>query len=1209
MTRIEILQLTNDLNIANQTNNYEGLLKYLTQEEINSIEELSLDKIKHIIAERISCNELNIEDIISLLNSFGETSLDTPYRIDTNRTINLRDIVKNMSYKEQQYYAKDILYAIRYLLPGRINFIWKEFNPDVQKQYMDYALELFNHNGYICNFIIQTSPAVVKKFTITEAKKYINIIKNQKNDDDRIHYLANFINGLSPEVTEQNLEELLEIIKQEKIDLYLFFSGSDISDRTNNSLCKIFTKNPASILKVFKDDLEIVEELIEIYLYNVGFTRIFNKSVSKTDKEIAELVKESILKHSESQSEKDAIMNYIRKNGNSCISIILWLGIPEFKKALNDEELIEIYFLLENNQASVSIEDTFPEDFFKNNISKIIEKKKANGRALDDIANTIINQRKEIIELVDDEIIISIMNNSKDYEKLAFYCAMKDELKQNYFDELYNKIINNWKGFDKTNNSNIDMSQADTLKRLIERTPKSMLANLSLEQWRQIINLDYYKEIYGFQDYYEYIPEEFRLVFIREHLKALEGQELYEYESYFSRFKDNILKPIQDEIFAGNSQILKVYAFRGLTPEEITDEILLTVLDPEEKDISNSKRVRRYKTLQKLNANINQNLEPEILCDEIYTNLNIKVILRLTSQLKIQQKLISFKDDPFVINLIKKISLEKENWLEWIAYAFESEHTSMIEILRSVSNGDYTKITPKHIENCMKISLNGDNYYNIKTLEELENYDNIKYQKCSDILIDFTACKKICETGIIPLYERPRDEQKLFAIYQILFGMDFKSAENLIKKYGYITNKINYSTLTDQERDTLNTLSLMIEIYYKTDFDEIIETILNNPDLVKEKTKTVPVSIDMETSLINIYKKMYQKEIYQTPVEIDNQTLIELDGIEHSIPVIEIKPNEKDEYDFKMFIRSEGAYDPKWQEPENFKDSINRPDITYHGNCKSLISNQLLALPKSKGPILGYSSCDLQLAAPWDIVSASANQNLSIIKSSWSLGRGVQFMPPQDMINYTRHGHNEFVSDRLKYNEKTGTYEKEMPDYIIWIQETLVETNQEREQNPKWQQTKKAAAQIGVPIVVVNREAIVISEEKIILDNLKRLSNIDQNTNIKELLSNIITRFENNVVGLQFCEELKTKYFTSEDREKIYATINSILDNYYNTNQKLYYQIITVLYELLKEEAAKFKSNNGSTVGKVNDKVLKELKKYEKLIPTEPEFKTEAILS
>ena len=72
--------------------------------------------------------ELNIEDIIALLNSFGETSLDNLYRIDTDIKINLWDIVKNMSYKEQQYYAKDILYAIRYLLPGRIRNIWQEFD-------------------------------------------------------------------------------------------------------------------------------------------------------------------------------------------------------------------------------------------------------------------------------------------------------------------------------------------------------------------------------------------------------------------------------------------------------------------------------------------------------------------------------------------------------------------------------------------------------------------------------------------------------------------------------------------------------------------------------------------------------------------------------------------------------------------------------------------------------------------------------------------------------------------------------------------------------------------------------------------------------------------------------------------------------------------------------------------------------------------------
>lgn len=1209
MTRTEILQLTNDLNIANQTNNYEVLLKYLTQDEINTIEELSLNSIKHIIAEKISCNELNIEDIIALLNSFGETSLDNLYRIDTDIRINLRDIVKNMSYKEQQYYAKDILYAIRYLLPGRIRNIWQEFNIDVQRQQMNYALELFNHNGYICNFIIQTSPILVKSFTFDEAKKYINIIKNQQYEQDRIYYLTDFINGLSPEVTEQNLEELLEIIKQEKLDLCALFSGNGIIERTNSSLCQILTTNPARILKAYKDNLGIIEELIELYLSNIEFTRRLSKHISKIDEEIAEVVKESIIKHTASQSEKDVIMNYIQNNGNSCISIILWLGIPEFQKSLTEDELIEIYFLLENNQASISIEETFPEDFFKNNINKILEKKRANGATLADIAGTIIKQQKEIIELVDDETIISIMNTSKDYEKLDLYCAMKDELKQKYFEELYNKTINNWKNFDKKNNSNIGMQQGATRKRIIETTPKSILANLSLEQWRQIINTDYSDKKYGFRDYYEYIPEEYRLVFVREHLKELEGQELSEYESYFSRFKDNILKPMQSEIFAGNSQILKVYAFRGLKPEEITDEILLSVLDPSEKDINNSKRVRRYKTLQRLNANINQNLEPEILCDEIYTNLNIKVILRLTSQLKIQQKLISFKNDPFVINTIKKISLEKDNWLEWIAYSFESDRFAMVELLKRISNGNYTKITPKHIENCMRISLNRDNYYNINTLEELENYDNIKYQKCRDILIDYEACRGIHESYWPILSERPRKEQKQFAIYQILFGMDYTAVENLIKKYGYIINKINYNSLTDIERETLNTLSLMLEIYNKVDFDEIIETILNEPGLIKEKTKSVPVSIDMESTLINIYIKMYQKEIYQIPDAIDNTTSIELAGAKHSIPIIEIKPNEKNEYDFKMFIRSEGAYDREWQEPENFRDSINRPDITYHGNCKSLISNQLLGLPKSKGPILGYSSCGLQLAAPWDIVSSYANQNLSIVKAQWSLGRGIQFMPPQDMINFTRHGHNEFVSDRLVYNDEKNTYEKELPDYVIWIQEYLTETEQEREQSSKWQQTKKAAVQLGVPIVIVNREAIVLSEEKIILDNLKKLSNIGPNINIKELLSNIIIRFENNVVGLQFCEELKTRYFTETDREKVYATINSILENYYKTNQKLYYQIITILYELLKEETTKARSNNGAVVGKINRRITTELKNYEKQIPVEPVFDTGTILS
>ena len=212
------------------------------------------------------------------------------------------------------------------------------------------------------------------------------------------------------------------------------------------------------------------------------------------------------------------------------------------------------------------------------------------------------------------------------------------------------------------------------------------------------------------------------------------------------------------------------------------------------------------------------------------------------------------------------------------------------------------------------------------------------------------------------------------------------------------------------------------------------------------------------------------------------------------------------------------------------------------------------------------------------------------------------------MIDYTRHGHNEFVSDRLIYNEETKDYEKEMPNYVVWVQNSINETEQERETNPIWQETKKAAAQLGVPIVVINREKIIISEQKIVLDNLKKLANINKDTDIKEVLRNIIIRFENNVVGLQFERNLKEKYFSEEDRTQIYESIDAILSNYYTSNQQLYYQMISIIRELLEEESKKTISVNGFKVGRVDKEIYEQLKKYQSLEPVKPEFKTNNIV-
>lgn len=1207
MNREEFLQLIKDLNHANETNSYQGLLKYLTEAELESIQDLSLLEIKREISAKIRCNEkVSIREILDLITSFGTPPAGKEYRLDLLSSIPLLDSVKNLSASEQLNYAEEVIKLLRYTVPANIIYIWKELNFETQQKYMGLVLDTYKHNPYTCNVILITAPKkIIQQFDFEQVKKAIDIIKKSPQKDD---YIPAFLRELPMGIIEKHSDEIIQIVKDEKIYLADVFLESTCASQ-QDSLVKFFNCNPSKVISVFTDELDLFEEILSLYFNNTGYRRIFGGVDYIEESKIINLTRKTITeKYSEGNSEKEKIYNYIKKYENSSISIMLWMSCDDLIEQFTDEELVEIYLLVEDNYC-VPVIKLFSKDFFCKNINAIIEAKRKKGDSIDSIRTTILRQGRQSLEMLDEEIFIELMDKTTDkVEALSLYSKLNDNLKKQYFKDLYNGIVYNWSEFYSTCRSNQDINQSRALDELLRSTSLELLSDLDIKEWKVILNLHHNDEFYSIQEYYELIPEQIRKQLIEEKLNELQINEPNRLEDYISRFDTNILKEYEEEIFKTGTKTIKEIAFRQLKPEEITDEILLAVLDPTEKDINNSKRVRRFKTLRRLNESINKNLEPEILCDEIYTNLNIKVILRLTAHRDIQKKLISFKEDEIVIKTIQKISLEKENWLEWISYCIGQGYDSVFELLRTISEGDYTKITSKHLDSALKISMNESNYFNIKTFDELDNYEQIKFRRCSDILLDNQACKNIREFKVNRLYEKPRNEQRKFAIFHIIFGMDFEQVENLVKKYDFITDKIDYKTLTPLEVKTIKLLEYMKYLYNKENLDDITEMILNNPKQIKEFVPEEPNSLDMEHTLINIYTKLYNKEIYKTPSEYDDKTSITINEENFEVPIVEIKPNEQGEYDFMMFIRCEGAYDPKWKEPEDYKASINRPDITYHGNCKSLISNQLLGFPKSKGPVLGYSTCSLQLIAPWDIVSNNANTSLSIINAKWDTGRGVRYLPPKEMIDYTRHGHNEFVSDRLIYNEETKDYEKEMPNYVVWVQNSINETEQERETNPIWQETKKAAAQLGVPIVVINREKIIISEQKIVLDNLKKLANINKDTDIKEVLRNIIIRFENNVVGLQFERNLKEKYFSEEDRTQIYESIDAILSNYYTSNQQLYYQMISTIRELLEEESKKTISVNGFKVGRVDKEIYEQLKKYQSLEPVKPEFKTNNIV-
>ncbi len=222
--------------------------------------------------------------------------------------------------------------------------------------------------------------------------------------------------------------------------------------------------------------------------------------------------------------------------------------------------------------------------------------------------------------------------------------------------------------------------------------------------------------------------------------------------------------------------------------------------------------------------------------------------------------------------------------------------------------------------------------------------------------------------------------------------------------------------------------------------------------------------------------------------------------------------------------------------------------------------------------------------APWDIGSSNANTSFSTSSVKWNdvSIMGIQFRTPKKMIDYTRHGHNEIVSERLQYNEQ-GKYEKDIPQFVVWIKE---DENENREEDDRWRMTKKAASQLGVPIVVIDREKYAIREtEKIKLMEEIFLGEKENTLGLRdeELLERMIVEFENNKTGLMYAsEELKQKYFTDEKREKMIENIKNRIKEFEQNDPERYKICVKSMADILEGEINKGKSNVGHKIIDIN---------------------------
>lgn len=186
------------------------------------------------------------------------------------------------------------------------------------------------------------------------------------------------------------------------------------------------------------------------------------------------------------------------------------------------------------------------------------------------------------------------------------------------------------------------------------------------------------------------------------------------------------------------------------------------------------------------------------------------------------------------------------------------------------------------------------------------------------------------------------------------------------------------------------------------------------------------------------------------------------------------------------------------------------------------------------------------------------------------------FLLPDDVLDYTRHTHNETVWERR--NISGDAMFKKQPSYIVYFVDNFEDRLTDPEAMRQWESVRKAASNFSIevdgvkrplPIMVVEREKIAKSQFEVIKNKLKEFKiTIDS-----ELIKDIISDYESNYAGnREYHLNISEKYFPKHDRlsDSVVGKIIEIIKNIYTTDPNAAIDCIYELEKAVRNEQEKY---------------------------------------
>ena len=430
-----------------------------------------------------------------------------------------------------------------------------------------------------------------------------------------------------------------------------------------------------------------------------------------------------------------------------------------------------------------------------------------------------------------------------------------------------------------------------------------------------------------------------------------------------------------------------------------------------------------------------------------------------------------------IYKIIKYAESINQDWIPLcVNYYHFLNNKRFSDLVDEISENE---LNQSQIENLLFVISNGVNYFDINSIDDINNLSKIRNDKSS----------KNNET---------RDPNILLLNK---YGISYDKAYNIYVRYGKDIDELPES----QEKKFLLDIKSIIE------GKGTEKTVFENLNFI----------VNIDSILRNYYSKIYDENLY-TPT--DEKQIDEIDSVKIYDAGL----------DFNMCVYSYGMA-TEYETPENFKDAWNRPSISTDYMCNSIISGGSLKT-HIKHCLFGFKEFgrnNLSLLGANDLGTGGIYKDLNVTNPFYQkkLIADVEFRTPNGLINNTRFTNNEVYRSRRRV--VNGKLKRINPDYIVYLK-----TKDDFSSDKIWLESLKAAKDFGIPIVVIDCQKCLLTNIERIEQNLELFeSRYDDSKILKSILESIYTI---NYGYRDVAPELLEKHF---NRDKLFSYLGRIINH------------------------------------------------------------------